>query len=103
MMSFLEEKTDRLIIYGEFFREIQFGLPEYGCDSLFLLHLKTDFSPPLYHPLPEPLPPGAGNTHCSLLFLPLSPSLRVRMSSPCPPPEGEKGGGLGGGGLLPFL
>src|SRR3989338_4289394 len=36
----------------------------------------------IVHPLPEPLPPGAGNTHCFLVFLPLD------------------GGGLGGGGLL---
>src|SRR3972149_8996601 len=33
----------------------------------------------------RPLPPGAGNTHCPLVFLPLD------------------GGGLGGGELLPHL
>src|SRR3990172_991085 len=47
-------------------------------------------------------PAGAGNTHCFLVFLPLSHSLRVRMSSLWPPPEGEKGGGFGGDELLPF-
>src|SRR3990167_11201727 len=45
-------------------------------------------------PRPYPLPPGAGNTHCSLVFLPLSPSLRGR--------KGEEGG-LGGGGLLHLI
>ena len=41
------------------------------------------------HPLPEPLPPGAGNTHCSL------PRFYEDKCTPPPVPltEGEKGGG----------
>src|SRR3989304_3381317 len=85
-----------MIIYGEFFQEIQFGLPGYGCVFLFLRRLKTDFSPPLYPPLPQPPPPGAGETLSFPFFPPPPPPPRGGEYSlfPCIPPpvpltEGE--------------
>ena len=75
MMPFQELIISQLIIYGEFFREIQFGLMEYGCDFLILHRLKTDFSPPLYPPLAKG---GLGGVMenpeselCGTAFLPL--------------------------------